>query len=38
MAGICETSNDLQCWSHIRKLLKVGFINNSTQFEQEILQ
>ena len=33
MVGICETSNDLNGWSNIRKLLKLRFINNLIQFE-----
>ena len=32
-AGICETSNDLNCGSDICKLLKIGLINNLIQVE-----
>ena len=33
MVSICETSDDLNGCSNIRKLLKIGFINNLIQFE-----
>ena len=33
MASICETSNDLNCWNNIRKLLQISLINNLIQFE-----
>ena len=33
MAGICETSSDLNCWNNVRTLLKTSVINNLIQFE-----
>ena len=37
MIGICETSNDLNGWNNVCKLLKltkIGFIDNLIQLEE----